>query len=81
MTAIAGFAASVDRFERNVAPANAPIAPGTPRRATMRQSTLPKRECDAPEARVVPISARWTEADAAAGARPAASIIDDEVTP
>ena len=47
----------------------------------MRQSTLPKRQCEAPDTRVVPISDRWTEADAAAGERPTASISDDDVTP
>jgi hypothetical protein len=81
MAAIQGVATSVERLERKVAPAKAPTAPGTPRRATMRQSTLPKRQWEAPETRVVPISERWTEAEAAAGERPTASIRDDEVTP
>jgi hypothetical protein len=38
----------------------------------VRQSTLPKRQCAVPDASVVPISARWTVAEAIAGAAPAA---------
>jgi hypothetical protein len=68
MPDIHGLAESVESELRNVAPTNAPSAPGTPMRPTTFQSTLPKRQCDAPEASVVPISARCTEADAAAGA-------------
>jgi hypothetical protein len=57
---------------RMTAPMNAPIAPGIPMRRTVRQSTLPKRQCERPETAVVPSSARWTDADAVAGAYPAA---------
>ncbi len=66
---------------RNVAPAKAPIAPGRAIRRTTRQSTLPNRQCATPEASVVPISARCTEADADAGAMPATSSRVEEVTP
>ena len=68
MPAIQGAAASVVSELRKVAPAKAPMAPGTPILRTTGQSTLPKRQCEAPEASVVPISARWTAAEAAAGA-------------
>jgi hypothetical protein len=68
MPAIQGAAESVVSELRNVAPAKAPTAPGTPILRTTGHSTLPNRQCDAPEASVVPISARWTAADAAAGA-------------
>ena len=40
---------------------------------TVRQSTLRKRQWAAPDAAVVPISARWTVADTTAGASPALS--------
>lgn len=76
-----GAATSVDRLDRNVAPANAPTAPGMPIFATTFQSTLPKRQCENPDASVVPISARCTVADAAAGFVPIASSSVVEVTP
>ena len=72
MTAITGLAVLVSSELRKVAPAKAPIAPGMPILRTTTQSTLPKRQCEAPEASVVPISARWTVADAAAGFVPIA---------
>ena len=81
MAAIHGAAASVEMELRNVAPANAPIAPGSAIRPTTRQSTLPKRQCETPAASVVPISARCTEADAAAGATPANRSSVEEVSP
>ena len=65
--AVSGAAASVDRFDRTVAPAKAPTAPGTARRRTTFQSTLPKRQWEMPEASVVPSSAVWTTALAWAG--------------
>ena len=46
-----------------------------------RRSTLPNRQCDTAAASVVPISARCTEADAAAGATPATSSRVAEVRP
>jgi hypothetical protein len=49
--------------------------------ATTFQSTLPNRQWDRPEARVVPISARCTVADAAAGLVPIASSRVVDVTP
>ena len=64
-----------------MAPAKAPIAPGTPSRATSRQSTLPSFQCDTPDATLVPSSARCTDADAIAGLRPAMSSSDVDVTP
>ena len=81
IVAIHGVAASVDRPDRNVAPAKAPTAPGTPRRSTIRQSTLPKRQWEAPDTSVVPSSERCTDAEAAAGDSPTTNISDDEVTP
>jgi hypothetical protein len=76
-----GAASSVDSADSAVAPRNAPIAPGTPRRSTSFQSTLPKRQCEAPATSVVPTSARWTDALAAAGLTPAMSRSEVEVTP
>ena len=81
MIAISGAATSVDRFDRNVAPRKAPTAPGIPILATTAQSTLPNFQCAAPDIRVVPISARCTVADAAAGLVPMASSKVVEVTP
>ncbi|GAA3150781.1 hypothetical protein GCM10020001_088010 [Nonomuraea salmonea] len=78
---ITGAAISVDRLDRNVAPANAPTAPGMPILATTFQSTFPKRQWEMPEASVVPISARWTVADAAAALVPTASSSVVDVTP
>src|SRR3954447_2001844 len=81
MSDITGAATSVDRFDSTVAPANAPTAPGTPTRRTTRQSTLPNFQCEKPDINVVPISARWTVAEAAAGLVPMASSSVVEVTP
>lgn len=81
MIAISGAATSVEMLERTVAPAKAPIAPGTPILRTTFQSTLPNRQCAMPETRVVPISARWTVAEAAAGLVPIARSRVVEVTP
>lgn len=64
-----------------MAPVKAPIAPGTAIFATTDQSMLPIRQCEAPEASVVPISARCTEADATAGATPVATSSVLAVTP
>ena len=63
----------MERWDRTVAPAKDPMAPGTPILATTFQSTLPNFQCERPDASVVPISARWTVADAAAGLVPMAS--------
>ena len=78
---MAGAASSVERFARNVAPAKAPTAPGTPILATTFQSTLPNRQCASPDIRLVPISAKCTVADAAAGLVPMASSSVVDVTP
>ena len=48
---------------------------------TIRQSTLPSLWWEKPDARVVPISAKCTDADAAAGAIPAATSSVVEMTP
>ena len=50
-------------------------------RSTTFQSTLPNFQWEAPEASVVPISARCTVADAAAGLVPIASSSVVDVTP
>jgi len=50
-------------------------------RRTVDQSMLPNRQCDAPDAKVVTISDRWTEADAHAGATPRIRSNVDDVTP
>ena len=81
MNDITGAATSVDMFDSTVAPAKAPIAPGMPIFATTRQSTLPNFQCDRPDTSVVPISARWTVADAAAGFVPMTSRRVVVVTP
>jgi hypothetical protein len=78
---ITGAATSVERLERTVAPAKAPMAPGSPIFATTFQSTLPNFQCERPDASVVPISARCTVAEAAAGLVPMASSSVVEVTP
>jgi hypothetical protein len=64
-----------------VAPTKAPTAPGTPMRTTSRQLTLPNRQCDRPDAAVVPISARWTLAEDTAGENPLDSSTVLVVTP
>ena len=81
MPATHGLAVSPSRLTRNVAPANAPTKPGTARIETVRQSTLPSLWWEKPETSEVPISEKWTAAEAAAGATPAASSSVDEVTP
>jgi hypothetical protein len=78
---ITGAATSVERLDSTVAPRKAPTAPGRPIFATTFQSTLPNRQCARPEASVVPISARWMVADAAAGLVPRASSRVVDVTP
>ncbi len=64
-----------------MAPAKAPMPPGTAMMLTVRQSTLPSLWWEMPETSVVPISEKCTAADAAAGAMPAASRRVEEVTP
>jgi hypothetical protein len=76
-----GLAISVERFDRTVAPAKAPMAPGMPILRTTFQSTLPNFQCAAPDISVVPISAKCTVADAMAGLVPIASSSVVEVTP
>ena len=80
-TAMNGSATSAERLERNTAPAKAPAKPGKVMRATVRHSTLPKRQWAAPDASVVPSSAMWTLADTTAGAKPAVRRTVVEVTP
>ena len=76
-----GAAASVDSEDNTVAPRKAPIAPGPAIRATTRQSTFFSRQWEMPEAMFVPSSEMCTEADAAAGVRPASSSSVVDVTP
>ena len=68
-------------LDSQVAPRNAKTPPGTAMMPTTRQSTLPNRQCAAPETRVVPTSDRCTAAEAAAGAMPVARSREDDVTP
>ena len=56
-----GAAASVDSEDSTVAPRKAPIAPGPAIRATTRQSTLRSRQCEMPEAMLVPSSEKCTD--------------------
>ena len=76
-----GFAQAVDRAARTVAPRNAPTAPGPAILATTGQSTFRSRQCETPEARLVPSSLKCTEADAASGVRPTRTSRDDDVAP
>ena len=57
------------------------MKPGSARRETTPQSTLPKRQCAVPDANVVAISARWTVADAPAALIPRVSSSVVELTP
>src|SRR4029453_16758794 len=75
MAATHGLAVAPSIEDRTTAPAKAPTAPGKVIQRTVRQSTLPKRQWETPETAVVPSSARWTVAEAAAGAGPAATSI------
>ena len=77
MTGAAASPETVSRF----APKNAAIPPGTAMKPTTRQSMLPKRQCENPDASVVPTSARCTVADTDAGVSPAASSRVEDVTP
>ena len=81
MAATHGLAVSPLIDDRTTAPAKAPTAPGKVIQRTVRQSTLPKRQWETPETAVVPSSARWTVAEAAAGAVPAATSRVVEVSP
>jgi len=47
----------------------------------VRHSTLPKRQCETADTATVPTSARWTVAEATAGAEPIASSRMVEDTP
>ena len=76
-----GSADSAEIELSTTAPANAPSAPGSAMIRTTRQSTLPNRQWAVPEARQVPISARWTVPEATAGARPALSSRVVDVAP
>ena len=57
------------------------MAPGTMRGSVVFQSTLPRRQCEKPDAAVVPSSDRCTLADATAGAMPAPRRSEVVVTP
>ena len=62
----------VDRSmkDRKFAPKNAPIPPGIARRIRIPLSIFSACQCETPEARVVPISAACTAADATAAPAP-----------
>ncbi len=81
MIDMTGAATSVERLARTLAPTKAPTAPGRPTLATTFQSTLPNFQWATPDIRLVPISAKWTVAEAAAGLVPKASSSVVEVTP
>jgi hypothetical protein len=81
MAAINGAAFSVDSEDNTVAPVNAPIAPGAPNFRTIGQSMFLNRQCDSPEASVVPTSARCTAALAWAAPSPLSTSIVEAVTP
>ena len=53
--------------------------PGRLIHRTVRHSTFPNRQCEAAETATVPTSARWTVAEATAGADPIASssVVDE----
>src|SRR5215212_5704661 len=81
-TATIGSATSAVSIEANTtAPKKAPTAPGTASQTILDQSTLPKRQCEIPDAAQVPISAMCTLAEASAGEIPTARSSVVEVTP
>src|SRR6266508_4515113 len=81
MPATHGRAVAPSSDDSTTAPQKPPTAPGTVMIRTVRQSTLPKRQCETPDTKVVPSSARCTVAEAAAGAVPAATSRVVEVSP
>ena len=81
MVVTIGLATAASRLDSAVAPMKAPTKPGTARIETVRQSTLPSLWCEAPETSEVPISEKWTAADAAARATPTTISSVEEVTP
>ena len=76
-----GSAASAESDDSATAPRNAPTKPGRLINRTVRHSTLPNRQCETAETATVPTSARWTVAEATAGAEPIASSSVVEETP
>ena len=74
-------ASAVMNALNTTAPKKAPTAPGTASGQTLAQSTFPNRQCEAPDAAVVPTSAMCTLADASAGAMPTANNRLWDVTP
>ena len=73
MVVTIGLATAASRLDSAVAPMKAPTKPGTARIETVRESTLPSLWCEAPETSEVPISEKWTAAEAAAGSRAGAT--------
>ena len=67
--------------DKNVAPRNAPIPPGIARRSKIFLSMFSACQCDAPEAKVVPISAKCTAADATAADAPSVTNKVELVSP
>ncbi len=80
-TATAGASHEAVSELSTVAPAKAPMAPGTAMRATSDHETLPNFQWDSPEVNVVPISARCTLAEETAGAMPLEISTVLQVTP
>jgi len=72
---------SPSTLDSRLAPAKAPKKPGSARIETVRQSVLPRRQCEAPETSVVPTSDMCTAAEAAAGITPVVINSVDVVTP
>ncbi len=78
---MSGAACSVARDDSTVAPTNAPTAPGAPSLATIAQSMFLNFQCDKPDAKVVPTSARCTAALAWAAPMPDSTSSVVAVTP
>jgi hypothetical protein len=76
-----GSAAAAESDASATAPRKAPTKPGRLISRTQRHSTLPKRQCETADTATVPTSARWTVAEATAGAEPMASNSVVEETP
>src|SRR5215204_838246 len=74
--------AASNMLESTYAPRHAPMAPGIASHTILLQSTLPNRQCEAPDIAQVPTSAMCTTVDASAGVSPAiakSNVVD--VTP
>ena len=81
MIATTGSAASAESAISSTAPTKAPMTPGMPIYRIIEQPTLPNRQCESPDASVVPTSAKCTLVEASAGATPTISNKVVDVTP